>query len=201
MARRQAFWKELLLGKHNNPSEPVYTASLTTPPVALEPARAGIPAVPEPQGAAPQTEPPAPAAPATPPVDLMTPFAFGDFTWMNAVPRSHDSVLDGKYFSGEFRVDTNYIYDYNHPIDHTLGGTTEGERTGEVVLQRVEYRRRLPLGPHGRAESSLNSAPLRPAVPRNDASPALGRWDLAVLMYRYTSLKVMQATTWMSSMV
>ena len=56
----------------------------------------------------------------TPPVDNQTPFAFADFTWMNAVPRNHDSVLDGKYFSGEFRVDTNYIYDYNHPIDHTL---------------------------------------------------------------------------------
>ena len=38
-----------------------------------------------------------------------------DFTWMMAVPRNHDSVLDGKYFSGEFRMDTNYIYDYNHP--------------------------------------------------------------------------------------
>lgn len=57
----------------------------------------------------------APAAPATPPVDNDTPFAFADFTWMNAVPRNHDEVLDGKYFSGEFRVDTNYIYDYNHP--------------------------------------------------------------------------------------
>src|ERR1035438_2252860 len=87
-------------------------------------------------------DPQAPATPATPPatpppVDLDTPFAFGDFTWMLSNPRNHDEVLDGKYFSGEFRVDTNYIYDYNHPIDHTLDETTEGERTGEFVIQAL----------------------------------------------------------------
>ncbi len=96
----------------------------------------------------PPMPPNAGAAPAAAPVDLQTPFAFADFTWMMAVPRNHDSVFDGKYFSGEFRWDTNYIYDYNHPIDHTLGGTTEGTRTGEIVLQGAELRRRLPLGPH-----------------------------------------------------
>ena len=42
------------------------------------------------------TATPAPPTPA--PVDLQTPFAFADFTWMNAVPRNHDSVLDSKYF-------------------------------------------------------------------------------------------------------
>src|ERR1700692_2882630 len=85
---------------------------------------------------APETQ--APAAPAgPPPVDLDTPFAFADFTWMMSNPRNHDEVLDGKYFSGEFRVDTNYMYDYNHPIDHTLGGTTEGERTGEFIIQAL----------------------------------------------------------------
>jgi hypothetical protein len=42
-------------------------------------------------------------------------FAFGDFTWMLSNPRNHDEVLDGKYFSGEFRVDTNYMYDYSTP--------------------------------------------------------------------------------------
>jgi hypothetical protein len=29
-------------------------------------------------------------------------------------------------FTGEFRADTSYIHDYEHPIDHSLGGTTEG---------------------------------------------------------------------------
>lgn len=125
-------------------SAPVLTASLNTPPTSAvdSPAHTDAAIPPFPQepppaaGAAPATAgTTAPAAPA--PVDNQTPFAFADFTWMNAVPRNHDSVLDGKYFSGEFRVDTNYIYDYNHPIDHTLGGTTEGTRTGEIVLQAL----------------------------------------------------------------
>jgi hypothetical protein len=184
MARRQAFWRELLTGKRSTSSQPVYTASLSTPPVALDPpktlARADIPAFPDAQAPPP---PAAPAAPATPPVDLMTPFAFGDFTWMNAVSRNHDSVLDGKYFSGEFRVDTNYIYDYNHPIDHTLGGTTEGERTGEVVLQQLNIGGDFHWDHmQGRILTQLGATAT--AVPRNDASPALGQWDLAN-MYRY----------------
>ncbi len=84
---------------------------------------------------APADAQPAAAAPAAPAVDLETPFAFADFTWMLSNSRNHDEVLDGKYFSGEFRVDTNFMYDYNHPIDHTLDGTTEGERTGEFNIQ------------------------------------------------------------------
>jgi hypothetical protein len=93
--------------------------SAPTPDTPADPQTPATPAVP-------------PATP--PPVDLDTPFAYGDFTWMNSVPRNHDEVLDGKYYSGEFRVDTNYIYDYAHPIDHTLDETTEGERTGEFVI-------------------------------------------------------------------
>ena len=75
-------------------------------------------------------------------MDLDTPFAFADFTWMLSNPRNHDEVLDGKYFSGEFRVDTNFIYDYNHPADHTLDETTEGERTGEFVIQALARKGR-----------------------------------------------------------
>ena len=71
---------------------------------------------------------------------------------MKSIPRNHDEVLDGKYFSGEFRVDTNYMYDYQHPIDHTLIGTTEGERTGEFVIQALnvggDFPRRQHAGPH-----------------------------------------------------
>jgi hypothetical protein len=186
VARREAFWKQLLTGKKS--SEPPLIASLKTPPVALDPprtemARADLPAVPEPQATGSPAAPPAPAAPAAPPVDLMTPFAYGDFTWMNAVPRNHDSVLDGKYFSPEFRVDTNYIYDYNHPIDHTLGGTTEGERTGEVVLQQLNIGGDFHWDHlQGRLLTQIGATAT--AVPRNDASPSVGQWDLADA-YRY----------------
>ena len=119
--------------------EPVTVAAAPLPaPGAPVPDPAPTPApppAPTPDPQAPATPPAAPAAP--PPVDLDTPFAFADFTWMLSNPRNHDEVLDGKYFSGEFRVGTNYMYDYNHPIDHTLGGTTEGERTGEFIIQAL----------------------------------------------------------------
>ncbi len=128
--------------------------------------------------------PPQPsAAPAEPAVDLQTPFAYGDFTWMLSNPRNHDEVLDGKYFSGEFRVDTNYMYDYNHPIDHTLDETTEGERTGEFVIQALNVGGDFHAGNmQGRILTQFGA--VSTAVPRNDASYSQGQWDLADA-YRY----------------
>ena len=162
----------------------------------------------------PQAPAAAAAPPATPPpVDLDTPFAFGDFTWMMANPRNHDEVLDGKYFSGEFRVDTNYMYDYNHPIDHTLDETTEGERTGEFRVDTnyiYDYQHPIDhtldettegertgefviqaLGVGGDFHAGnmqgrilTQFGEVSTAVPRNDASYSLGQWDLADA-YRY----------------
>jgi hypothetical protein len=127
--------------------------------------------------------PPAAPAPAAPSVDLQTPFAFADFTWMLSNPRNQDEVLDGKYFSGEFRVDTNYMYDYNHPIDHTLDGTTEGERTGEFVIQALNIGGDFHAGNmQGRILTQFGA--VSTAVPRNDASYSQGQWDLADA-YRY----------------
>jgi hypothetical protein len=124
-------------------------------------------------------------APAEPAVDLQTPFAFADFTWMLSNSRNHDEVLDGKYFSGEFRVDTNYMYDYNHPIDHTLIGTTEGERTGEFNIQALNIGGDFHAGNmQGRILTQFGS--VSTAVPRNDASYSQGQWDLADA-YRYLS--------------
>ncbi len=117
---------------------------------------------------------------------------------MNAVPRNHDSVLDGKYFSPEIRTDTNFIWDYNHPIDHTLGGTTEGERTGEVVLQQLnvggdfhwDHMQMRVLTQFG-ATSHRGSPVMTPATPAPTAS---GIWP----MLTGTSRKVTPVTTWTS---
>jgi Putative beta-barrel porin-2, OmpL-like. bbp2 len=122
-------------------------------------------------------------APATPTVDLDTPFAYADYTWMNSVPRNHDEVLDSKYFTGEFRVDTNYMYDDNHPIDHTLIGTTEGERTGEFIIQALNIGGDFHAGNmQGRILTQFGA--VSTAVPRNDSSYSQGQWDLADA-YRY----------------
>jgi putative OmpL-like beta-barrel porin-2 len=143
-------------------------------------------AAPTPDAPADPQAPATAAAPATPPpVDLDTPFAYADFTWMNSVPRNQDEVLDGKYFSGEFRVDTNYMYDYEHPIDHTLIGTTEGERTGEFIIQALNIGGDFHAGNmQGRILTQFGA--VSTAVPRNDASYSQGQWQLNDA-YRYLS--------------
>src|SRR5581483_8316363 len=42
-------------------------------------------------------------APAAPAVDNITPFAYGDFTWLNGNPRNKDTVWDSKFFTPEVR--------------------------------------------------------------------------------------------------
>ena len=79
--------------------------------------------------------PPTPAPAQTPEVDTNTPFADHDWTWLNGNTRQHDSPLDTKYFSGEFRADTFYGIDFNQPRDHSMGGSSEVFRNGEVQLE------------------------------------------------------------------
>jgi hypothetical protein len=170
-----------MLAQATTPAPKTETSDGATPTPA--PTRAPAPPdtdAADPQAAA-QTPAAAPAAP--PPVDLDTPFAYADFTWMMSNPRNHDEVLDGKYFSGEFRVDTNYMYDYNHPIDHTLDETTEGERTGEFIIQALGVGGDFHAGNmQGRILTQFGA--VSTAVPRNDASYSQGQWDLADA-YRY----------------
>jgi hypothetical protein len=190
--------QELMLGaapksKGTDDSDPVLSASLAPPPAGAfdQPTASAGPdpqapaAAPGPSAAPPQGAPAEPAAPATPAVDNQTPFAYADYTWMNSVSRNHDEVLDGKYFSGEFRVDTNYMYDYEHPTDHTLDETTEGERTGEFVIQALNVGGDFHAGNmQGRILTQFGA--VSTAVPRNDASYSQGQWDLADA-YRYLS--------------
>jgi len=194
-AKSGSFWTRWMKGgdrgsqsQSQSDSAPVTTASLGAPPAAAfdtanANANSSFPASAQDAAAAAPGAPPAPAAP--PPVDNQTPFAFGDFTWMNAVSRNHDSVLDGKYFSPEIRTDTNYIYDLNRPIDHTLTGTTEGERTGEIVLQQLNVGGDFHWD-HMQMRILTQFGATATAVPRNDASNAgaNGQWDLADA-YRY----------------
>ena len=53
------------------------------------------------------------------------PFAFADFTWLTGNPRTKESPLDTKVFTGEFRADTNFTYSFNQPQDDTIVGSSE----------------------------------------------------------------------------
>ncbi len=113
------------------------------------------------------------------------PFAFADFTWLQGNPRGHQSVLDSKYFTGEFRLDASYIGDFNHPADHTLVGTSESGRTSEVQVQQ------LGIGGDFHTDHAIGRLMTQFGMystmsPRNDASPSRGQWNLSDA-YRYIS--------------
>ena len=92
-----------------------------------------------------------PASPrATPGVDNFTPFAFGDFTWLNGTPRNKDTVLDTKFFTPEVRFDTHFMTDFNQPRDHTMGGATESVPVRRIPGRADQRRRRLPLAKRSR---------------------------------------------------
>jgi hypothetical protein len=118
---------------------------------------------------------------ATPPA----PFAFADFTWLQGNPRQNTSVLDSKYFTGEFRLDASYIGSFNHPQDHTLVGTSESGRTGEVQVQQLGIGGDFHTE-HARGRLMTQFGMYSTMTPRNDASPSRGQWNLADA-YRYVS--------------
>lgn len=113
------------------------------------------------------------------------PFAFADFTWLNGNSRTKESPLDTRVFTGEFRADTSYIYDFAHPRDHTLSGTTESGRTGEVQLQQLGIGGDFHWD-NVRGRLMTQFGMYSTMTPRNDASPALGQWNLSDA-YRYIS--------------
>jgi hypothetical protein len=113
------------------------------------------------------------------------PFAFADFTWLNGNSRTSESPLDTKVFTGEFRVDTSYIYDFNHPKDHTLVGTTESGRTNEVQVQQLGIGGDFHYD-HIRGRLITQFGMYSSMTPRNDPTPGRGQWNLDVA-YRYLS--------------
>jgi hypothetical protein len=150
----------------------------STPPAA--PPAAALPS-PAQSANAPPTPPQAPAQ-VTP--EKPAPFSLYDYTWLNGTPRS-EPVIDTKYYTGEFRVDSSYIYDLNHPIDHSLDGTTEGARTGEFQVQHLGVGGDFHVGNmQGRVLSQIGM--YATTTPRNDASVIIGQWDLANA-YRYVT--------------
>jgi hypothetical protein len=116
---------------------------------------------------------------------LPDPFAFADFTWLNGNSRQKYSLLDTKYFTGEFRLDASYIYDFNTPKDHTLIGSSESGRTQELQVQQLGIGGDFHYE-HVRGRLMTQFGMYSTMTPRNDASPARGQWDLANA-YRYLS--------------
>jgi len=120
-----------------------------------------------------------------PEVDTQTPFAVGYLGWMNGTPRESSPIFDTKFFTPEVRLDVNYLQDFNHPVDHTIVGSTEEFRSGEFQLEQVSFGGDFHWnGVKARFLSMMGLYAV--TTPRNDASPGVGQWDL-VGAYKYLS--------------
>jgi Putative beta-barrel porin-2, OmpL-like. bbp2 len=115
--------------------------------------------------------------------DKVAPFSDADWTWLNGNPRTKDIYWDTKFFTPEIRSDTVYVFDFNHPTDHSIGGSSELFRSQEVQLTQ--------LGVGGdfhyenvRARLMTQFGLYSETTPRNDPSPGHGQWDLDTA-YRY----------------
>jgi len=113
------------------------------------------------------------------------PFAFADFTWLNGNARTKESPMDTKFFTPEVRADISYIYDFNHPKDDTIGGSSEVFRSNEVHVTQLGVGGDFHFD-NVRARLMTQFGMYSFTTPRNDASPARGQWGLDTA-YRYVS--------------
>ena len=113
------------------------------------------------------------------------PFAFADFTWLNGNARTKESPMDTKFFTPEIRADVDYIYDFNHPKDNTIGGSSEVFRANEVQVTQLGVGGDFHYD-NVRARLMTQFGLYSQTTPRNDASPSRGQWNLDNA-YRYVS--------------
>ncbi len=148
---------------------------LTASPSTLKPAAAASQAIPEALTSPDATEG----------VDNFTPFAFGDFTWLNGSPRNKAPVFDTKFFTPDIRLDAHYMDDFNHPKDHTIVGSTESFRSNEFQVEQISFGGDFHYD-NVRARILTMNGLFATTTPRNDASSGVGQWDLQDA-YRYVS--------------
>jgi len=113
------------------------------------------------------------------------PFAFADFTWLNGNARTKEVPLDTKFFTPEIRADVDYIYDFHHPKDDTISGSSEVFRANEVQVTQMGVGGDFHYD-NVRARIMTQFGLYSQTTPRNDASYSRGQWNLDGA-YRYLS--------------
>jgi hypothetical protein len=79
----------------------------------------------------------------------------------------------------------NYLQDFNHPVDHTIVGSTEEFRSGEFQIEQVSFGGDFHWE-NVRARFLSMFGMFAVTTPRNDASAGVGQWDLQGA-YKYFS--------------
>ena len=116
---------------------------------------------------------------------VVAPFGFADFSWVPGNYGSSDRPFKVGPFTGEFRADTVYHYEFSHPKDDTISGSSEVFRSNEFQVTQLGFGGDFFYkGMMGRMMTQFGMYSTTTA--RNDASPSKGQWDLADA-YRYIS--------------
>jgi Putative beta-barrel porin-2, OmpL-like. bbp2 len=109
--------------------------------------------------------------------EKIAPFSDWDWTWLNGNPRNKDTAFDSKFFTPEIRADITYTYDFNKPVDDSIGGSSEIFRANEIQLEQ------LGLGgdfhyDNVRARFMTQFGMYSTTTVRNDPSYAKGQWNI-----------------------
>jgi hypothetical protein len=182
-ARIEQLEAELKARPAEAPLSPKASAPVpSAPPVATS--SSSTAATSAPLTAQAQSEPTAAQTPAAA-GGKVEPFSDADWTWLNGNPRTKDIYWDTKFFTPEIRTDTDYVFDFNHPTDHSMGGSSELFRSQEVQLEQLGIGGDFHYD-NVRARFMTQFGMYSVTTPRNDPSPGHGQWDLADA-YRYIS--------------
>jgi hypothetical protein len=115
------------------------------------------------------------AAPAKKP--KIDPFSDWDWTWLNGNPRNKDVAFDSKFFTPEIRADITYNYDFNKPIDNSMGGSSELFRSNEIQLEQLGIGGDFHYD-NVRARFMTQFGMYSTTTVRNDPSYAKGQWNV-----------------------
>jgi hypothetical protein len=149
------------------------TVTTEASPAAVTPARtAEAPAAPAPAAVEQASSGSAPTK-----TEKIVPFSDWDWTWLNGNPRNKDTAFDSKFFTPEIRADITYNYDFNKPIDNSIGGSSEIFRANEIQLEQLGIGGDFHYD-NVRARFMTQFGMYSTTTVRNDPSYAKGQWNI-----------------------
>jgi len=110
--------------------------------------------------------------------EKIAPFSDWDWTWLNGNPRNKDTAFDSKFFTPEIRADVTYTYDFNKPVDDSMGGSSELFRSNEIQLEQLGIGGDFHYD-NVRARFMTQFGMYSTATIRNDPSYSKGQWNIA----------------------
>jgi hypothetical protein len=109
--------------------------------------------------------------------EKIVPFSDWDWTWLNGNPRNKDTAFDSKFFTPEIRADITYNYDFNKPVDNSMGGSSELFRSNEIQLEQLGIGGDFHYD-NVRARFMTQFGMYSTTTVRNDPSYSKGQWNM-----------------------